>query len=148
MRTIAILGLMAGLATPAAAQTKEVIQLPGSLTGLPFSSAVRVGNLLFLSGQIGIVPGSRTLAPGGIEAETRQTMQNIQAVLEYAGSSLSDVVKCTVFLADMSLYAQMNEVYASFFPRAPPARSTTGATGLALGALVEIECIALARAKP
>lgn len=148
MRIVAILGMMAILAGSAAGQTREVIQLPGSLSGLPFSSAVRVGSLLFLSGQIGVMPGSRTLAPGGVGPETRQTLQNIQAVLEYAGSSLDDVVKCTVFLADMSQYGAMNEAYARFFPEDPPARSTVGATALALGALVEIECIALARAKP
>jgi len=127
----------------AAAQDREVIRMPGSLPGLPFSSAVRVGNLLFLSGQIGALPGTRELAPGGIEAETRQTMENIKAVLEYAGSSLDRVVKCTVFLGTMEHYAAMNQVYGSYFPEEPPARSTLGASGLALGAAVEIECIAL-----
>jgi reactive intermediate/imine deaminase len=128
----------------ASAQEKQVIRMPGSLEGLPFSSAVRVDDVLFLSGQIGARPGTRELVSGGIEAETRQTLENIRAVLEYAGSSLDRVVKCTVFLADMTHYAAMNEVYASFFPADPPARSTLGANGLALGAAVEIECIALA----
>jgi len=125
------------------AQEKEVIRVPGSLEGLPFSSAVRVGNLLFLSGQIGTLPGSRELAAGGIAAETRQTMENIKQILEYSGSSLDQVVKCTVFLLNISDYAAMNEVYASFFENDPPARSTLAASGLALGAQVEIECIAL-----
>jgi len=128
----------------AGAQEKEVIAAPGALSGLPFSSAVRVGNLLFLSGQIGSKAGTRGVVPGGIEAETRQTLENIKAVLEHAGSSLERVVKCTVFLGDMQNYAAMNRVYASFFPKAPPARSTLGANGLALGAAVEIECIAVA----
>jgi 2-iminobutanoate/2-iminopropanoate deaminase len=127
----------------AAAQQKQVIRMPGSLEGLPFSSAVRVDDVLFLSGQIGVQPGSRELVPGGIAEETRQTMENIKAVLEYAGSSLDRVVKCTVFLADMADYALMNSVYASFFPTDPPARSALGTNGLALGAAVEIECLAL-----
>jgi len=125
------------------AQEKEVIQVPGSLEGLPFSSAVRVGNMLYLSGQVGALQGTRELAAGGIAAETRQAMQNISQVLEYAGSSLDQVVKCTVFLLDIADYAAMNEVYASFFTNDPPARSTLAASGLALGARVEIECIAL-----
>lgn len=126
-----------------AAQEKEVIQVPGSLEGLPFSSAVRVGNILYLSGQVGALPGTRQLAAGGVAAETRQAMENIKQVLEYAGSSLDRVVKCTVFLLNISDYAAMNEVYASFFESDPPARSTLAASGLALGAQVEIECIAL-----
>jgi len=133
------------LLLPAAvvAQEKEVIRVPGSLEGLPFSSAVRVGNMLYLSGQIGTLPGSRELAAGGIGPETRQTMENIKQVLEYSGSSLDQVVKCTVFLLNIGDYAAMNEVYASFFENDPPARSTLAASGLALGAQVEIECIAL-----
>jgi len=127
----------------ASGQEKVVIQMPGALAGLPFSSAVRVGNLLFLSGQIGVVPGTRNLAPGGIEGQTRQTMENIKAVLEYAGSGLDRVVKCTVFLGNIADYAAMNAIYTSFFPKDPPARSTMAASGLALGAAVEIECIAL-----
>jgi len=133
------------LFVPAAslAQEKEVIQLPGSLEGLPFSSAVRVGNMLYLSGQIGNLPGTRDLAPGGVAAETRQALENIRQVLEYAGSSVTNVVKCTVFLEDIGDYAAVNEVYASFFPSDPPARSAVAGSGLALGAKVEIECIAL-----
>jgi reactive intermediate/imine deaminase len=127
-------------------QEKEVIQMPGASLGLPFSPAVRVGNLLFLSGQIGAVPGTRNLAPGGIEGQTRQTLENIKAVLEHAGSALDRVVKCTVFLGNIADYAAMNAVYSSYFPKDPPARSTLAASGLALGAAVEIECIALAGA--
>ncbi|UCG87702.1 MAG: RidA family protein [Gemmatimonadota bacterium] len=127
----------------AGAQEKEVIKVPGSLEGLPFSSAVRVGNMLYLSGQVGALPGSRELAAGGIAAETRQAMENIKQVLEYAGSSLDQVVKCTVFLLDIGDYSAMNEVYASYFANDPPARSTLAASGLALGARVEIECIAV-----
>lgn len=109
---------------------------------LPFSEAVRVGNLLFLSGQIGLLPGTLQLAPGGIQPETRQTLEGIKATLEKYGSSMSQVVKCTVFLADISEWAAMNEVYVEFFPENPPARSALGTSGLALGARTEIECIA------
>ena len=111
---------------------------------LPFSAAVRVGNLMFLSGQLGIIPGTRDLAEGGIQGETRQTMDNIKATLEGFGSSMDDVVKCTVFLADMDEWGAMNEVYRTYFKN-PPARSALGASGLALGSAVEIECIAAVR---
>ena len=106
----------------------------------PFSPAVRVGDLLFLAGQVG-TDGSGKLVAGGIQAETRQTMENIRAELERNGSSLARVVKCTAFLADMSEWRAMNEVYATFFPGPKPARSAFGANGLALNARVEIECI-------
>ena len=109
---------------------------------LPFSEAVRVGDLLYLSGQLGNTPGTLTLMPGGIGPETRQTMENIKAALERHGSSMDRVVKCTVFLADMKDWPAMNEAYRSYFGKMPPARSTIGTSGLALGARVEIECIA------
>jgi reactive intermediate/imine deaminase len=112
---------------------------------LPFSDAVRVGDMLYLSGQIGNLPGTKELAEGGIAGETRQTMENIRASLEKYGSSLDEVVKCTVFLADIAEWAAMNEVYKTYFPKNPPARSALGASGLALGARVEIECLAALR---
>lgn len=109
----------------------------------PFTPAVRVGNLLFLSGQIGTAANAQGgVVPGGIQAETRQTMNNIKEVLERSGSSLDRVVKCTVFMADMREWDAMNQIYVTFFPRNKPARSALGANGLALGARVEIECIA------
>lgn len=125
------------------AQEKEVIQLPGAPEGFPFSSAVRVGNLVYLSGQIGVQPGTLTLVSGGISEETRQTLENIKTTLEQIGSSLELVVKCTVFLVDIADYSAMNEVYGTFFPTDPPARSTVAGSGLALNARVEIECMAL-----
>jgi reactive intermediate/imine deaminase len=110
----------------------------------PFSPAVRVGKMLYLAGQIGTDSTGRVV-PGGVEAETRQTMQNIRDVLARTGSSMDRVVKCTVFLADMKEWPAMNGVYATFFPDHKPARSAFGATGLALGARVEIECLAVSR---
>ncbi len=114
----------------------------------PFSPATRVGNLIFLSGQIGTsaadASGS-TLVTGGIEAETRQTLENIRTTLTAVGSSMDKVIKCTVMMADMKEWDRMNAVYRTFFaPGRLPARSALGANGLALGARVEIECIATA----
>jgi reactive intermediate/imine deaminase len=108
---------------------------------LPFSEAVRVGDLIFVSGQIGNLPGSLELAPGGIQAEARQALANISAILERHGSSLARVAKCTVFLLDMAEWPALNEVWVATFPN-EPARSALGASGLAKGARVEIECIA------
>lgn len=120
----------------------EYLNAPGTEDlGLPFSSAVRVDNMLYLSGALGNARGTLELAPGGIGPETRQTMENIKATLEQFGSSMDQVVKCTVFLADISEWGAMNEVYRTYFAN-PPARSALGASGLALGARVEIECIA------
>lgn len=109
---------------------------------LPFSDAVQVGNMLYLSGKLGNLPGSMQLAEGGIQGETRQTMEHIKAALEKYGSSLDQVVKCTVFLADIDEWGAMNEVYKTYFPSNRPARSALGVSGLALGARVEIECMA------
>ena len=109
---------------------------------LPFSEAVRVNETLYLSGQLGIKPGTMKLVPGGIRNETRQTMENIKAVLETHGYRMSDLVKCTVMLADIAEWATFNEVYREFFEGRFPARSAFGASGLALNARVEVECIA------
>lgn len=113
----------------------------------PFSSAVRAGNLLFLSGQIGteMVDGAPRLVSGGVEAETRQTMENIKTILAAGGSSLDRVVKCAVMMADMRDWPKMNEIYATYFPGKKPARAAFGATGLALGARVEMDCTALVK---
>jgi reactive intermediate/imine deaminase len=123
-------------------QQSQVITAPGGVQGLPFSPAVRVGHMVYLSGQLGNVPGTRQLVDTGIAAQTRQALENVRAVLAAAGSSLSRVVKCTVFLADIRDYAPMNEVYATVFPKDPPARSTVAGSGLALGARIEIDCLA------
>lgn len=126
------------------ATSVEFLSTPGSeKLALPFSEAVRVGNMLYLSGQLGMVPGTSGVVPGGIRAETRQALENIKAILERNGSSLDRVVKCTVFLADISEWPNINEVYRTYFPKSPPARSAMAASGLALNARVEIECIAV-----
>lgn len=101
-------------------------------------------NTLYLSGRIGIVPETMRLAPGGIREETRQTMENIKRSLDAHGYSMSDIVKCAVMLADIDEWGTFNEVYASFFSNRYPARSVFGVSGLALGARVEVECIAAA----
>jgi len=106
---------------------------------LPFSAAVRVGPLLMLSGQLGTDSNS-TLVPGGITPETRQALENIRRILEANGSSLDHVVKCTVMLADMQEWGEMNQVYVTFFPTHLPARSAFGTSGLARNARVELEC--------
>ena len=112
------------------------------VAGLPFSEVVEVGNLLFLSGQIGI-DAQGMLVRGGIAAETRQTLANIRDVLERHGSSLDRIVKVTVMLANIGEWAAMNAEYATVLGTHLPARSAFGTSGLALGARVEIECIAL-----
>lgn len=109
---------------------------------LPFSEAVQVGPLLFVSGQIGVAPGTLDPVPGGMAAEARQAMENIRAILARRGATLDDVVKCTVFLADMKDWPAFNDIYRTFFPRHFPTRSALGANGLARGAKVEVECTA------
>lgn len=112
-----------------------------TLKGYPFSESVRVGNLILLSGQIG-TDASGKLVTGGIASETKQTLDNIKHALERQGSSLDNVVKCTVMIGDMKEWAEMNKVYVTYFTKNLPARSSLGVNGLALGAKVEIECIA------
>lgn len=107
----------------------------------PYCHAVRVGELLFLSGQVPIVPSSGVI-PEGIEAQTCQAIKNVEAILTAAGGSLANVVKTTVYLADMSLFAAMNDVYARSFVEPYPARSAVAVRELPKGALVEIEVIA------
>jgi reactive intermediate/imine deaminase len=109
--------------------------------GYPFSESVRVGKILFISGQVG-VDDNNELVEGGIVGETHQTMSNIGGALERRGLSFSDVVKCTVFLADVAEWGEFNTIYTSYFEPPYPARSALGANGLALGARLEVECIA------
>ena len=110
----------------------------------PYSQAIKVGELLFVSGQLPINPATGAFAEGGIKELTRQSLTNMKAILEEAGTSMANVVKTTVFLADMNDFAAMNEVYAEFFAAPFPARSAVAVKTLPKGALVEIECIAQA----
>lgn len=109
----------------------------------PYSQAISVGEFVFCSGQAGLDPATGKLAADDIQGQTRQTLQNLSAVLEAAGIDLSHVVKTTVFLTDMGAFKDMNAVYAEFFEGDPPARSTVAVKGLPVGALVEIEAIAV-----
>lgn len=112
----------------------------------PFSQAVRVGDVLYMSGAIGNLPGKAELVPGGFEPETKQMMENIREVLQGNGLTFDDVFKCTAMLADMSKWGAFNKIYVTYFkPEHLPARSALGANGLALGAQVELECWAFAR---
>ena len=133
--------LLTGCAANTSPSTQtEFFPMPGKRP-LPFSEAVRVGNILYLSGQLG-TDTTGQLVPGGIGPETRQALTNIAAVLKRHGSSLDQVVKCTVMLADIGEWAAMNEVYVTFFRSHRPARSAFGTSGLALGARLELECMA------
>jgi len=113
---------------------------------LPFSEAVRVGDTLYLSGQLGI--GSDGKLPGGIEAQTKQALDNVGGILKRAGLGYEDVFHCTAMLSDMALWPAFNKVYVTYFPEDKrPARSAFGASGLALGGLIELECQAYAGKK-
>lgn len=137
--------LLAAIAFTGCARPAEMLQvefMPSPRANPVFSPAVRVGNVLYLSGQIGTDSLNRLVA-GGIQAEGRQALNNVRATLERYGSSLDRVVKCTVFLADIRDYDAFNEIYVSYFRARKPARSAMAASGLALNARVEIECMAV-----
>lgn len=122
----------------------EPLKAGGALPpGLPFSEGIAVGRLVFLSGQIGVVPGERRLNDATPEAEYRQVMDNIVATLKANGMTTKNVVRCLVMLADMKEWEAFNRIYAGYFEPPYPARSAFGAGGLAFGARVEVECIAL-----
>lgn len=113
--------------------------------GMPFPDGVRVGDFVFLSGTIGVIPGSLDLPPGGIEPETRQLFENLRLTLQAHGMTLANVVRVQVMLADMAEWPRFNAVYLEFFPDASPARCAFGTSGLALGARVEVEAFAVRR---
>jgi 2-iminobutanoate/2-iminopropanoate deaminase len=142
LRTV-LIGLAATLLGSAAlADDLEFYPMAGDTArSLPFSEAVRVDDLLFLSGMLGLKPGASELVGGGIQPETRQTLENIRAAVLRHGGSMDQVAKCTVFLADVAEWSAMNQVYIEFFPVNRPARTALGVGGLPLGARVEIECI-------
>ena len=139
-----------GMSSTAAAHPRPAVEHLGrpALSGqaLPFSDAVRVGDVLYLSGQLGI--GADGKLPAGIDAQTKLALDNIGGILKRAGLGYEDVFHCTAMLADMKDWPAMNTVYVTYFPEGKrPARSAFGASGLALGGLVEIECQAYAGAK-
>jgi reactive intermediate/imine deaminase len=139
---VGALALMATMSS-GAADKPQFLNSPRALQlDRPFSEAVRAGDFLYLSGQIGEDPASAKLPPGGIEPEARQALANVKHVLEANGASLSEVVKCTVFLADIAEWPAFNTVYREFFKKPFPARSALAASGLAMNARVELECIA------
>jgi reactive intermediate/imine deaminase len=152
-RRISVATLLAGLflpmlacaaaPSPQAAAHPEFYPSPDPLLKtMPFSEAVRAGDFLIVSGQIGSLPGKMALAPGGITGQTRQAIENVGSILRRHGATLRDVVECTVFLADMKDWPAFNTVYKEYFKPPFPARSATGASGIALGARVELQCTA------
>ena len=147
---LAIATSVLAMSSVASAQTRPAVEHLGrpAVNGqaLPFSDAVRVGDVLYLSGQLGI--GADGKLPEGIEAQTKLALDNIGAILKRAGLGYEDVFHCTAMLADMKDWPAMNKVYVTYFPEGKrPARSAFGASGLALGGLIELECQAYARAK-
>ena len=138
---VAVLIALIVAALSAVADPEFFDEGPMAGKGYPFSESVRVGNILFISGQVG-VDENNELVEGGIAGETRQIMSNIRGALKRRGLDFSDVVKCTVFLADVAEWGGFNTIYMSYFEPPYPARSALGANGLALGARLEVECIA------
>ncbi|WP_303978718.1 RidA family protein [Dongia mobilis] len=124
-------------------QPIETFRLDALPELLPFSSAVRIGDTVHVSGQIGHLPGELKLVPGGFEAEARQALSYMKQALIAAGASLDRVVKCTVYFADMADFRAFNAIYAEFFGAHQPARSGVAVAGLALGARIEIDCLAI-----
>jgi reactive intermediate/imine deaminase len=139
--------VLATVSCHAGPATRPVARIDSALTAgldLPFAEVVRAGDMLYLSGMVGIRPGTMSLVEGGLEPEARQTLDNIRTMLEAAGASMNDVVRCLVMLDDISQWSRFNAIYVEYFGEHRPARSAIGAEGLALGAQVEIECIAAA----
>src|SRR5690606_8036048 len=123
---------------------REVIatsDAPGAVG--PYSQAIKAGGVVYVSGQLGLVPNTKQFAGNTVAEQTAQALKNLQAILEAAGTDMAHVVKTTVFLTDMATFSEMNSVYATFFPENPPARSTIAVRSLPLDALVEIELIAV-----
>jgi reactive intermediate/imine deaminase len=132
----------AALALAIAAHAQAPVYIPmGGPVARPFSAAVTVNGMIYLSGQLGVDSTGKVVA-GGVTAETRQALENIKALLKAQGATMDDILKCTVMMADMAEWPAMNTVYATFFTKHFPARSAFGTTGLALGGRVEIECFA------
>jgi 2-iminobutanoate/2-iminopropanoate deaminase len=115
---------------------------PAPFQGAPYSQGVVVGDLVFVSGQVAVDPATNQLIEGGIAEQTARVMENVRAILEAAGASLANLVKTTIFLADLGDFAAMNEVYARYAGESPPARATFAVAALPAGVLIEIEAVA------
>lgn len=140
-RSLIIVGVLAACAHPHRGATRAEWVAPPGPGKRPFSEVVRVGRMLYLSGQLG-TDSTGHLVSGGIQGETRQALENIKHVLADNGSSMDDVVKCTAMLADIKEWAAMNEVYVTYFPNHLPARSAFATNGLVMGGRIELECMA------
>lgn len=139
---LTLLGLSTSISSSAQTSVEFLSPETDTASQLPFSPAVRVGNTLYLSGQLGVDAETGELVAGGLQAQAKQTLENIRAVLETNGYGMQDVVKCTVMLADIAEWGAFNKIYTQYFKPPYPARSAFAASGLALGARVEVECIA------
>lgn len=125
--------------------TKEVISTPNAPAAIgPYSQAIRANGMVYVSGCIGLDPETKKLVEGGVGPQARRVLDNLKAIVEASGSDLSKVCKCTVLLADVAFFAEINAIYAEYFPENPPARATFAVLGLPAGALIEIDCIAIA----
>jgi 2-iminobutanoate/2-iminopropanoate deaminase len=146
-RVLAALGVMLSLTACAPAMRRHVVNPPGISPLVPaYSVAIRHGDMVFVSGMIGMKPGTQDIIEGGVAVQTRQTLTNIRSALQTAGASMVDVAECTVFLVDMADYAAMNGVYLEFFRVDPPARATVAVAALPRpAARVEIKCSARIR---
>lgn len=152
-KTLIILGALALLATTACDSgkkeeqedkvTRRVVTLENTPEKRPYSPAVETGNTLYVSGQIAVDPATRKLVEGGIEEQTRQALNNLKNVVEKAGYTLENVAKCTVLLSDISFYSGVNQIYMEYFPKDPPARMAFAVKDLPMGALIEIDAIAV-----
>ena len=146
--TIAVVAMCISLVSYATTPSdKAIIRLSSEQfkqLNLPFSQAVQVNGILYLSGELGVIPGQLKLVDGGVTAQTRQALENIKATLERFGSGMDKVIKCTLFLADIKEWGDVNKVYVEYFKQGLPARSAVAGSGLGLDARVEIECMALA----
>ncbi len=128
-------------------RTKEVIIPAGGAKPLaPYSPGIRVGDFVYTAGQVGLDPATGKLVEGGVQAETRQALENLKKILDAAGSGMAQVIKTTVFMTDMANYGPINEIYGQYFSEEPPARSAVAVRALPAGALVEIEAVAVVKA--
>ncbi|MFN8241099.1 MAG: Rid family detoxifying hydrolase [Bacteroidales bacterium] len=122
---------------------KKVVKFENTPEKRPYSPAIEAGNMLFVSGQIAVDQSTGKLVEGGIEEQTRQVLKNLKNVIEKGGYTMENVTKCTVLLADISFYSQVNQIYMEFFPKDPPARMAFAVKDLPMGALIEIDAIAV-----